>query len=54
MKEFSEMTSGFTLNDKAFRKMTSPFTLNDEGISEKDFTVDVKNYSIHQIFFILS
>ena len=54
MKGFSEMPSGFTLNVKAFRKMTSPFTLNGEGISEKAFTVDVKNYSIHQIFFILS
>ncbi|WP_207656880.1 hypothetical protein, partial [Clostridium sp. chh4-2] len=55
MKGFSEMPSGFTLNVKAFHKKTSPFTLNHEGISEKDFTVDVKTYSLlHQIFFILS
>ena len=47
--------SGFTLNVKAFHKKTSPFTLNHEGISEKDFTVDVKTYSLlHQIFFTLS
>ena len=46
------MTSGFTLNVKAFHEKTSPFTLNGEGISEKDLTVDVKNYSpIQQIFF---
>ena len=52
MQGFSETTSGFTLNVKAFRKMTSPFTLNGEGISEKDLTVDVKDYSpSHQIFF---
>ena len=36
------MPSGFTLNVKAFHKKTSPFTLNGEGISEKDFTLDVK------------
>ncbi|WP_180994597.1 hypothetical protein [Clostridium sp. chh4-2] len=34
--------SGFTLNVKAFHKKTSPFTLNGEGISKKDFTLDVK------------
>ena len=49
------MPSGFTLNVKAFREKTSPFTLNHEGISEKDFMVDVKTYSsIHQIFFSLA
>ena len=52
MKSFSEMPSGFTLNFKAFREKTSPFTLNREGISGKNFTVDVKAYSpIHKIFF---
>ena len=54
MTLFSEMPSGFTLNVKAFREKTSPFTLNSQGISENSFTVDVKKYTTHQIFFILS
>ncbi|PNV63767.1 hypothetical protein C0033_00070 [Clostridium sp. chh4-2] len=48
------MLSCFTLNVKAFSVKTSPFTLNPQGISENPFTVDVKNYSIHQIFFSLA
>ena len=48
------MLSCFTLNVKAFSVKTSPFTLNPQGISENSFTVDVKNYSIPQIFFYLA
>ncbi|PNV59337.1 hypothetical protein C0033_24655 [Clostridium sp. chh4-2] len=48
------MLSCFTLNVKAFSVKTSPFTLNPQGISENSFTVDVKNYSIHQIFLSLA
>ena len=44
-----------TLIVKGFREKTSPFTLNHEGISEKDFMVDVKTYSpIHQNFLSLA
>ena len=46
------MPSGFTLNVKAFHKKTSSFTLNGEGISEKDFTLDVKlTYNPSNLFY---